>query len=465
MLKTSKYIFLGLCFAIGAVETSAQQISADTNMTFIQAFYKMYKDNNTLKAVNKQQETQQYITQSLKGLRYPTLNAYAMGVVFDRKLDLSFNDARNNLANYLNVSNPSVLGDWKVPVGKKEMVFAGFNAAWPIFTGGKINAAIKAGKLEQEIARRDLEGTENRLISELARRYFQVKLANEALLVRQQVLVGMEQHLYNANKLEENGIIAQSETLVAQVAVSEANREKLAAQKNVQLAKTALANTLDAEQINAHLSSPFFQAIDLNTLPYYKESAIRNYPELQKILLQKALADQAVKAKKAMYYPDIAIFGQTILLHNDPIAFGILESANEKPWVVGIGLTYNIFGGFKSRNELKAAQSTRKSIDYLEAKAQKDITTLVESLYFEIQKSQEEIINLQLQEKLADELVRARTKAFAEGLATSTDVIDAENGRSLIQLLTLNAKYAYIISLAGLLEYSGLSNEFLNYTK
>jgi outer membrane protein TolC len=165
-----------------------------------------------------------------------------------------------------------------------------------------------------------------------------------------------------------------------------------------------------------------------------------------------------------MYYPNVAAFGQTVLLHNEPVGFGILDSSRERPWVVGIGVTYNIFDGLKSRNELKAAQSTRESIDFIEAKAKKDITTLVESLYFEIQKSQDEVENLKVQEELATELLRVRKRAFAEGLATSTDVVDAENNLSVVKLLIVNTQYAYIVSLANLFELSGISQEFLNYT-
>jgi len=424
----------------------------------------MYQNNNTLKAVNKQSETQQYVTKSINGLRYPSLNAYAMGVVFDKKLDLSFNDARNNLASFLTLPDASVLGDWKVQVGKKEMAFAGLNATWPIFTGGKINAAVNASKIEGEIIDKSIESTENHLISELATRYFQVKLADEAYLVHKKVVEAMKLHLFNATKLEENGIIAPAERLVADVAVSEANREFLSAEKNIKLARTALANTLNADEITGDLSTPFVKSADINTLQFYKESAINNYPELQKILLQKQLAEEGIKAKKANYYPDIAFFGQTTLLHNDPIAFGILDSSRERPWVVGVGVTYNIFGGFKNKNELKAAQSTRESIDFLEAKAQTDVKTLIENLYYEIEKSQEEIKNLKVQEEFATELLRVRTRAFAEGLATSTDVIDAETNLSVVKLLILNTEYVYIVSLANLLEFSGLSKEFLKYT-
>lgn len=362
MLKTYQYLTIGLF--VGLYFNNQSNLKAQ-NLSFTDAYNKMYQDNSSLKAINSTSESQQFISKSLKGLRFPSVNAYAAGMVFDRKLDLSFNDLRNGVAGYLNIPDASVLGDWEVQVGKKEMVFAGFNATWPIFTGGKISSAIKASEIQTEISKKDIESTENRLISELVNRYFQVKLAEEAKQVRNQVLEGMKKHLFNATKLEENGIIAPSEKLVAEVAVSEANRELLSAEKNSQLARTALANTLDADQINDNLSSPFFTNVTLFSLQSYKESALKNYPELKKVLLQKDLADQAVKAKKSMYYPEIAAFGQATLLHNSPLGFGILEHSNQRPWVVGVGITYNIFNGMQSSNELKAAVSARKTVDFL----------------------------------------------------------------------------------------------------
>ena len=76
----------------------------------------------------------------------------------------------------------------------------------------------------------------------------------------------------------------------------------------------------------------------------------------------------------------------------------------------------------------------------------------------------EEIKNLKVQQEFATELLRVRTRAFAEGLATSTDVIDAETYLSVVKLLILNTEYIYIVSLANLLEFSGQSKEFLKYT-
>src|SRR5690606_39924977 len=66
------------------------------------------------------------------------------------------------------------------------------------------------------------------------------------------------------------------------------------------------SNVLSLHDALPILSTPFFKSVELKSLEYYKESAINNYPELQKILLQKRLAEEGIKAKKANYYPDIA---------------------------------------------------------------------------------------------------------------------------------------------------------------
>jgi len=458
-INTRLKLGLGVLVMITLIETSSAQ-----SLSFTDAYNQMYNENTALKAINKQSEAKTFTAKSFKGLRYPSINAYAIGVSFNRSLGFDLNGLRNGAAGLLQIPNPNDLGNWSVPITKKEMGFAGFNATWPIFTGGKIDAAVKAGKIETEMSKIDIESTKNRLITELARRYFQVKLADQAVSVRKLVLSGMEKHLYDATKLEENGMIAPVEKLLADVAVSEANREVLSAIKNAQLARVALANTIESDQIDNNLNTDFFIALDLQDLNYYKENAVKNYPELLKVELQKQLADQGVKLKQSIYYPDVLAFGQTILLHNEPIGLGLLDQSNQRPWVVGVGLTYNIFQGFKGQNELKAAKATRESIDLLEQNAKKDISTLVEKIYNELQKSEEELTNLAVQENLATELLRVRNKAFTEGFATTTDVIDAENNLAVVKLLILNTKYVYTVSLAALLEFSGQSKEFLKYT-
>lgn len=435
------------------------------SMTFTEAYEIMNRENSLLKAIEKKEEVHEFEWKARKGLRYPTIRAFGLGIYKDRQLGIDLNGLKNGVADFVHLPDSGVLGDWEVTFNKRGMAMGGFMATMPLFTGGKINAAIKAGAIEKEIGEKELASAKNKLISELAQRYFTVKLAEEAVVVRKEVLKGMENHLHDATKLEENGIIAPVEKLSADVAVSEAKRQLDAATKDANLARVALANTLEVEVINNELESDFFIAPSLEGLAFYQESAVANYPELQKVALQKELAEQGVKVKQSANYPTVLAFGQTILAHNNPMnGLDILNNDN-KPWTIGVGVTYTLFEGFKNKNEIRAAKATKESVELFEIKAQSDIKMLVAKLYQDIQKQEEQIDNLKVQETLATEFLRVRNKAFSEGFATSTDVVDAEMKLSGVKLMKLQAHFNYAVALASLFEFTGLSNEFLQYTK
>lgn len=435
--------------------------SYSQNLSFSEALNLMNENNSLIKAAEKTEEVHKFELKATQGLRFPKVEANATGLYLDQEYGVDLNGARNMAAGLLQIPDPSILGNWNVGVLKRGIFGVSIMATAPIFTGGKINAAINASKIKSSIGEKETQSVKNKLITELAQRYFQVKLADEAVIVRKQVLEGMNKHLYDATKLEKEGIIAPVEKLNADIAVSEATRQYLAAQKDAALSRTALAGTLEKDNVSENLSSNFFNSQLLKPLEYYQENAVNNYPELQKLKLQADLADQGIKAKESSYYPTIGAFGGAFVAHNNPIEIG---EQNMKPWAVGVSISYTLFEGFKNKNEIKAAKATRESIDFYQTKNQKDIKILIEKIYFDIQKQEEQIQNLTTQQTRAEELLRVRTKAFSEGLSTSTDVSDAELNLSSIKLQKLQANYIYVTDLASLLEYSGLSQEFSQYT-
>lgn len=434
------------------------------SMTFSQAYQQMNRDNSSLKASEKMEQVQSFKEKAVKGLRYPSIKAYGMGLWTDRSLGINLNGLRNGVADFIQIPDAEALGDWKMDFNKRDMVLGGFLATMPLYTGGKINAAIDAEKIQSEIAATELDNVQSALVTELAERYFMVKLAEQAVEVKRQVLKAMEKHLSDATKLEAHGMIAPVEKLVAEVAVSEANRELEAGIKDATLARIALANTLEVDSVQDELSSEFFQVDNLENMEFYRDAAQENYPLLQKIELEKQLAQQGVKVARSGRLPTVVAFGQTILAHNNPISGLDILYNNNKPWTIGVGVSYSLFEGFKTKNEIKAAKATVEGVEYLQTKAISDVRMLVAKLYQDLEKQQEQISNLKVQLELAKEFVRVRTRAFQEGFATSSDVVDAEVALSVVQLLTLESHFQYAVELAALLELAGMSKNFLQYT-
>ncbi len=78
-------------------------------------------------------------------------------------------------------------------------------------------------------------------------------------------------------------------------------------------------------------------------------------------------------------------------------------------------------------------------------------------------KAREQFDALQTSMNFADENLRARRRAFEEGLATSLEVVDAQLSLSAAEVERLRAAYAFDIALAQLLEASGQGKDFPRY--
>jgi outer membrane protein TolC len=119
-----------------------------------------------------------------------------------------------------------------------------------------------------------------------------------------------------------------------------------------------------------------------------------------------------------------------------------------------------VFEGFSGVNSMKAASAQRDRVDQMERKAFSGIEALVDKCYNEMMKSREQMTSLDSSLSFANEFLRVRQKAFQEGLATSTDLVDAQLNLSQVKIERLKALYEYDVALARLLEVCGISEQF-----
>ena len=80
-----------------------------------------------------------------------------------------------------------------------------------------------------------------------------------------------------------------------------------------------------------------------------------------------------------------------------------------------------------------------------------------------MQQAQDNVRALNTTIELSEELVRMRKKAFTEGMATSTEVIDAETMLSKVKVARLAAYYEYDVALMNLLALCGTPEQFSRY--
>ena len=115
------------------------------------------------------------------------------------------------------------------------------------------------------------------------------------------------------------------------------------------------------------------------------------------------------------------------------------------------------------QHRVRAARRLEEAIGFERESARRDVRTLVEARYDDYRSAVEQHTSLETSLALAQESLRAESRAFAAGVGTSLAVVDAELALSRIEVGRLTAIYDMDVALARLLEASGKSDRILDY--
>ena len=417
----------------------------------------MLEFNGDLTASNYETKAAEEELKATNGLRYPSVNVIGTYATIDDDISLNLNPARDLLGGIIQLPDPgAVLGNWDITLQERNFGFAVANVTWPVFTGGKINAATEAATLKSELSKEHHHIKEDTYTIQLIDYYYKLKLAMEAENLREQVYKTIEIHNEHAEKLLKNGIIPEVETLNAKVALSNAKRELKAAAKDVSLATTAIENILGGNNNLSGLSTDFSKPIFLEPLEVIQEEMVSHNKQLQLVDFNKQLAQVGLKAEQSDYIPNLALYGGYNMWTDN------LPLFEDQKWFAGVGLTWDIFDGFKREHQIQASKYVVNQVEEIEKQARLNIFTYTEKLYNEIEKHKEQYESLTADEALAKKLKFMRDRAFEEGTGTSLEVVDATLKLSEIELKKLQALYHYNSKLGELMVHLNKTSEFLN---
>lgn len=483
--------FLVICLSLFSISQSKAQIQ---NLTFGEALELMKKNHHALKQADYHVKEKQAERLARKGLYYPKIGISGTYVAMQKDVNMNLSPIRdaiiplyNTLGNYGNFSgvpNPDPLTNKQMPIlpdnisteAVRKKLLEGAqsvqNADWeptllnkyfgsvmataqlPIYTGGKIQAANKAAMIEEQEAAEEVAVKQSELISELAERYFGLKLAEQVIHIRKQVLDAMNKHLENARKMEATGMLAHAEVLNAQVHQAQAEREYKKALQTANILTKAMANSLSVPDLQIVPQTDLFYIADIETVDYFKASALKNNPQLKQINTKMELARQGSKVERATLYPTVAFIG----------SYNIVNASTLSPdWFAGIGAKWTLFDGYNRSNKLKAAEYKIEQVREAEFKAINDINAVIDKLYSTLDMYKDQFEALEASQKLADEYLYVRQKGFEAEMNTTTDIMDAQLGVSKIKIEKLEAMYGFDKTLAELLKYAGMADQFEEY--
>ena len=426
--------------------------AAGPGLSFADALARARAGNEQVLAARAEERQRAEERKAARGLYFPTVSFDPVYTHLGEEILLDLDPIRSVILT-LHPNVPSArVPSFEETLFKQDMLRLPLTARWPLFTGGRIRAANRAAEARVGDAAAQTRQTEEGVLRALVRAYFGLRLALEEAAVRADVLAGLEQHVRDARRLEEEGMIAKVERLHAEVAQAEAERQLKRARHDVEIARAALGNVMAADDPVADPATPLFVVETLDPLARFQEAALARHPALDRLAAQKTLAGQAVAAGKGAFFPEVFAYGlyETRKADLSPI---------EPEWMAGLGARFELFDGGARGKKLAAARAQQERVLLLDRKLRRDLGTLVEREYRGAEKAADQYRALGAARGLADENLRARTRAFEEGLGTSLEVVDARLAQAKVRLERLAAAYAFDDALAGLLEASGQGAE------
>ena len=342
-----------------------------------------------------------------------------------------------------------------VPIFQRNLTTWDANLSWPIFTGGKRIYVSRIGDRMVDIAEVGKAETNALLQTELIETYYALQLADRVEEVRGQTFRSLQQHYDHALKLEANGLITKAERLFAEVNREEAKREWETSKKEREVAHQALCSLLNLpKEEDIQPVSPLFVTSEMPDSLYFKSLLPSTNYTLNRLSLEESIADNNLRISRSAYLPTIALLGkQTLYAHNLP--------RNLVPRTMsGIGFTWNLFDGLNREASIRISRLAKETVALEREKAENALDVMVQEIYTQMQKAQDEVSTLRTTIAMSEELLRIRRKSFEEGMGTSTEVVDAEVMLAKVRIAMWLAYYQFDVSLASLCSVCGVPELF-----
>lgn len=456
-----------------SVEAKAQGLS------FAMAKDEMLENNLEIQAALQVLEIADMELKATRGLRYPNIDFVGGYTLMQRDVKIDLNNIKNTLANtthnFINEGvgsgllmpniadiissglSPILNTDWAYTLQKRSTLLGTITLTQPIYMGGSINAAITAAEIAKQSAEYQLKAITNSLITQLVEYYYGAILAEQAVELSKRVVRGIENHLFDAEALEEEGMIAHSEVLYIKYLLSEAERELYSATNKLKLARGALSKILNRE-CSEILTDRIFIVDSIYNIDYYTESTTNINPIILIARSNIALSEQGAKLARAALLPEVAAMGGAVVASHN------LSDLLPR-WSIGIGVRLKIFDGLGKERRLIAAQHANNASFTVAESITNSITLLTEQEYYNTINSLRDVAKLRSSIEFATAYLEAKQEGFNEGITSASELIDAELELRAAELRELSAAFDFCKSLARLLEAAGISDTLEEYIK
>lgn len=327
-------------------------------------------------------------------------------------------------------------------------------ASIPVYSGGKIDGSIEVAKQEHEAYKYNLQSTLQSTKLTATSDYYSVLEAANNVDVLKASVARLKEHLKNTKIQYDVGVVAKTDVLRSEVELADAQQSLISAENIYAVAVSTLNNLIGLDlNTELNLMGGLTYLKDNRTLDESLDYAMKNQPAIHQAEASVKASKAAITVKNAAYMPQVsASFSDNWSKDEWP------ADADEK-WTAKVTASWNIFDSGVTAAGIRGARAARAKAIHTLKQTKDSVGIAVKTAYLNIRGAERRIPTTKIALEQAKEDYRIAQVSYNAGVATNTDVMDAQVSLTSANTNYIAALYDYNVSLASLDSAMGIPVE------
>lgn len=305
----------------------------------------------------------------------------------------------------------------------------------PLFTGFRLMSMLHSSEDLARASEYDHQNTEADLVLNVTAAYWTMYQTLQKKIYADENALRLETDVRNVKNLLHAGLATQNDLLKANVQLSTAKLNQIDAANDVQLSMMSLNNVLGlplstrialtstpgagADSIGQSDTTPQEAPVTLQT------KALATRPDLLAMQSRVAAAEAAVQAAQGGWWPQVYLAGNYYYSRPNP---RILPTRDEflSTWDVGVQVQVNLWNWGATLFQTEQAEAGLKQNQSQLEQLKENTMLEVERSVLVMQRAREKITVARIGVDQAEENARVTGEKHRSGLATTSDILDAE---------------------------------------
>lgn len=316
----------------------------------------------------------------------------------------------------------------------------------PLFTGFKLRSNAQAAEHLAEASEMDRKGSESDLVLNIVNVYWMLYQAIETKQFVDDNVSRLTSYQSDTQNLMKAGLATRNDLLKIQVQLSNARLSQIDAANDVEVATMSLNNTLgqsldtpidlvSVPDITMEQQGGSGEASSSTPTPILVDLAMKNRPDLLGMNHRVEATRSSVTAAQGNWWPQIGFIANYFYSRPNQ-RFLPMKDEFKGTWEVGVVMQFDIWNWGTTAHQTEQVSSQLHQNEYLLSQMKDNAALEVRRYQLGVERAAKRIDVARESIEQAEENSRSTNEKYKNGLATSTDLLDAS-------LAVLQARTSY----------------------